>query len=107
MHGRSHVMKPQPPEGSAMKRMIVFPLVLSAVFGAVLITYALSSPGTAHGQAAEPAYQIASMEATAMVWRLNTRTGELELCHATNRGDWVHEQARLAGRCARMPPPSI
>lgn len=91
-----------------MKRMILVSLFLSVIAGAVLVTHAVSAPGAAPGaMQGEPAYQIAPLDATAMVWRLNTRTGELELCHATNRGDWMHEQARLAGRCARMPSPSI
>jgi hypothetical protein len=83
-------------------------LSLGASVGALAVFLTVAGPGSVRAQPAEPPlYQIASVDATAFVWRVNVRTGALELCHATNRGDWMHEQARLAGRCAAMPPPSV
>ena len=51
-------------------------------------------------------YQVAMpVGAAAIVWRLHTRTGALEICDVTNYETWVLTGEPIIARCSLMPDP--
>ncbi len=83
-------------------------LITGIAIGVVATLLFQPSQATAQGVPGRAMYQILpAPTANAVVWRVNTATGRLELCVASNYADWIKTRRQdLAGRCAAMPAPS-
>ena len=99
------------------------------IFGIAISLVMQPSKTTAQSVRDSGTYQIVgASSANAVIWRINTATGELELCYASNYGNWVTQIQQLpkgpvgvtfvdpsqrpkpvgylGGHCAAMPRPS-
>lgn len=81
-------------------------LITGIAIGVVVTLLFQPSRATAQGVRERAMYQISPASHAALVWRVNTVTGRLELCVASNATGWIKSgQVDLAGRCAAMPAP--